>query len=97
MKGPDGGVSDNPGSFLEVVAQSRLVFTSMLTAGWRPATPWLGFTAVITLEDEGDGCRYTAQLMHPDDASRTQHEELGFYEGWNIVITQLEAFAAALR
>ncbi|EJL90427.1 hypothetical protein PMI16_01860, partial [Herbaspirillum sp. CF444] len=36
MQGPDGGASDNPGCFLEVVPQSRLVFTSMLTGGWRP-------------------------------------------------------------
>jgi len=44
MQGPDGGSSDNPGSFLEIVPQQRLVFTSMLGAGWRPQSPWLGFT-----------------------------------------------------
>jgi len=97
MKGPDGGVSDNPGSFLEVVPGERLVFTSMLTGGWRPNTPWMGFTAIITMTDEGAGCRYTAQVMHPDDASREQHEQMGFFDGWNTVITQLEAFAATLR
>lgn len=97
MQGPDGGVSDNPGSFLDVVPQSRIVFTSMLTAGWRPNTPWLGFTAVITMEDEGTGCRYTARVMHPDDAVREQHEKLGFFDGWNSAITQLDEFASALR
>lgn len=96
MKGPDGGVSDNPGSFLEVVPGERLVFTSMLTAGWRPNTPWMGFTAIISMTDEGSGCRYTAHVMHPDDASREKHEEMGFFEGWGTVITQLEAFAATL-
>src|SRR5574341_725190 len=35
MRGPDGGTSDNPGCFLEIVPQSRIVFTTMLTAGWR--------------------------------------------------------------
>lgn len=97
MRGPDGESSDNPGIFLEVVPQSRLVFTSMLTAGWRPAKPWLGFTAVITLADEGEGCSYTARVMHPDDETREQHETLGFFEGWNLVITQLDEFAGALR
>lgn len=96
MQGPDGGVSDNPGSFLEVVPQSRLVFTSMLTAGWRPNTPWLGFTAIVTMEDEGSGCRYTARVMHPDDAARQRHEELGFFEGWGAAIAQLDEFAATL-
>ena len=97
MKGPDGSISDNPGSFLEIVPQSCLVFTSMLTAGWRPATPWLGFTAIITMSDEGTASRYTAKVMHPDDATREQHEKLGFFDGWNAVITQLDDFAIALR
>ncbi|MDF3934500.1 SRPBCC family protein [Pseudomonas citronellolis] len=97
MTGPDGGRSDNPGSFLEVVPQQRLAFTSLLTAGWRPHTPWLGFSAIIEMADEGPGCRYTARVMHPDPATRDRHEELGFFDGWNTVITQLEAFAATLR
>jgi uncharacterized protein YndB with AHSA1/START domain len=96
MKGPDGGTSDNPGSFLEVVPHSRLVFTSMLTAGWRPAVPWIGFTAIITMSDEGTGSRYTARVMHPDEASREQHEKLGFFDGWGAVITQLDEFASRL-
>jgi uncharacterized protein YndB with AHSA1/START domain len=97
MQGPDGGTSDNPGCFLEVVPRSRLAFTSMLTGGWRPHKPWLGFTAIITMADEGDGSRYIARVMHPDEATRDQHEKLGFFEGWNTAITQLETFAATLR
>lgn len=53
MQGPEGGTSDNPGCFVEIVPQQRLVFTSMLGGGWRPQTPWLGFTAAITFADEG--------------------------------------------
>ncbi|CAN0626162.1 Polyketide cyclase [Burkholderia multivorans] len=97
MKGPDGNSSDNPGSFLEVVPQSRLVFSSLLTAGWRPAKPMLGFTAVITMEDEGEGSRYTARVMHQDEEARATHEKYGFFEGWNSVITQLDEFAYSLR
>ncbi|RKE39532.1 uncharacterized protein YndB with AHSA1/START domain [Paraburkholderia sp. BL23I1N1] len=97
MQGPDGNTSDNPGCFLEVVPQSRLVFTSMLTADWRPAKPWLGFTAIITMADESEGSRYIARVMHQDDAAREQHEKLGFFDGWNTVITQLDEFASALR
>ncbi len=96
MSGPDGGTSDNPGSFLEVVPQERIVFTSMLVGGWRPGTPWMGFTAIITFADEGGGTRYTATVMHPDEATRNRHEELGFFDGWNTCISQLEAFAQQL-
>ena len=60
MQGPDGGTSDNPGLFLEVVPQTRIVFTSVLTEGWRPATSWLPFTCIITMADEADGTRYTS-------------------------------------
>ena len=97
MRGPDGDSSDNPGSFLEVIPQARIVFTSLLTAGWRPATPWLPFTAVVTMADEGDGTLYTARVMHPDKATRDRHEAMGFFAGWNTCIDQLEAFARQLR
>lgn len=97
MRGPDGGVSDNPGCFLEVLSQSRIVFTSMLTGGWRPATPWLAMTAVIEMADEGEGTRYVATVMHPDAATRDRHAELGFFDGWGTCVDQLEAIARELR
>lgn len=97
MQGPDGGTSDNPGCFLEVVPQRRIAFTSLLTGGWRPQTPWLAMTAIVTLDDEGDGTRYVATVMHPDRSTRDRHEKLGFFDGWNTCITQLEAFARQLR
>ena len=96
MRGPDGGISDNPGCFLEVVPQQRLVMTSTLTGGWRPATPWLAMTAVITMADEGDGTRYVATVMHPDRATRDRHEAMGFHEGWGVCIEQLDALARQL-
>src|SRR5882672_1904501 len=52
MRGPDDGESDNPGCFLEIVPQQKIVWTSMLTGGWRPASPWLGMTAIFTMADE---------------------------------------------
>lgn len=96
MSGPDGGRSDNPGSFLAVEPGSRIVFSSLLLADWRPATPWMPFTAVITMADEGTGTRYTATVMHPDAASRDRHFEMGFHEGWNLCIDQLTECAASL-
>jgi uncharacterized protein YndB with AHSA1/START domain len=93
MQGPDGGTSDNPGCFLEIVPQSRIAFTSVLLAGWHPATPWLAFSAVIDLSDEADGTRYIATVMHSDQATAKRHEGMGFFDGWNTCITQLEALA----
>ena len=96
MQGPEGGTSDNPGCFVDVVPQARIVFTSMLTGAWRPATPRMPFTAVITFADEGGGTRYTATAMHPDKATRDRHDEMGFFQGWNVCIDQLDAFALKL-
>ena len=96
MQGPDGGTSDNPGCFLQVVPQASLVFTSLLTAGWRPATPWMAFTATISMADEGAGTRYIATVMHPDQATSDRHAEMGFFDGWNTCIDQLDAFALQL-
>jgi uncharacterized protein YndB with AHSA1/START domain len=93
MRGPDGGTSDNPGCFVEIVPQARIVFTSMLLADWRPATPWMAFTAAISMADEAGGTRYIATVMHPDPATRDRHEAMGFFDGWNICIDQLEALA----
>ena len=97
MRGPDGGTSDNPGCFLEVVPQQRIVITSMLLGDWRPGTPWLPFTGIFTMADEADGTRYVATAMHPDKTTRDKHEEMGFHEGWGTCIDQLEAFAQQLR
>lgn len=97
MRGPDGATSDNPGSFLEVIPQARIVFTSLLTEGWRPAIPWLPFTAIVSMADEGNGTRYVATAMHPDKATSVRHKEMGFFQGWNLCIDQLEAFAQQLR
>ena len=96
MRGPDGGVSDTPGSFLHILPMERVVFTSLMTGGWRPATPWMPFTAIIAMEDEGEGTRYTAHVMHKDKAGRDSHEEMGFFDGWNSCITQLDDYALSL-
>jgi uncharacterized protein YndB with AHSA1/START domain len=97
MQGPDGGTSDNRGCFLEIIPQSRIAFCSLMLAGWRPATPWLAFSAVIDMADEAGGTRYVATVMHPDQATAKRHEDMGFFDGWNTCITQLEAFANQIR
>ena len=89
MQGPDGGKSDNPGAFLEVVPAERIVWTSSLVEGWRPGTPWLPMTAFITMADEAGGTRYTARVLHKDDEDRRKHEEMGFSEGWGTALDQL--------
>ncbi len=97
MSGPDGGTSDNPGCFLEIVQQSRIAFSTAVTAGWRPAhAPWLPITAIFTMADEAGGTRYVATCLHADKDTRDRHEQMGFYEDWNVCIDQLDALAQGL-
>lgn len=78
------------GCVLEVVPEQRLVWTTALTAGWRPAEqPFI--TAVIDLADHPDGTRYRATALHSGVAQRDEHLELGFHAGWGIVTEQLAA------
>ena len=51
---------------------------------------------LMRVADEGGSTRYVAHVMHPDRATRDRHEGLGFFDGWNTCITQLEALAQKL-
>ena len=82
--------------FLEIVPEARLVFTTVLTEGWRPAEPWLALTAIITLAAEGNGTRYSAQVLHKNAADSRKHEEMGFHDGWGTAIDQLAVVAERL-
>lgn len=89
MRSPDGQVVPaEPGCYLEIVENRKLVFTDALGPGYRPkASPF--FTAVILLEPEGSGTRYTAIAMHTDEEGKKQHEEMGFLDGWGKALDQL--------
>lgn len=101
MNGPDGEVMPNEGSFLEVVPQSKLVFTDMFGADFAPVDvpdsgAGLHFAAILTFAAEGNGTRYRAVARHrsPDEAKA--HESMGFQIGWGIAADQLEELAGRL-
>ena len=90
MSDGDAFVPHLSGCYLAVDPEERLVFTTALVAGWRPAAaPFI--TAVVTLEDHPDGTLYRAHVMHKDAATRDEHERLGFADGWGAVAAQLAA------
>jgi uncharacterized protein YndB with AHSA1/START domain len=93
MRGPDGTEIRNPGVFLEVVKNEKLVFTDAYTRAWEPSEkPFM--TAVLTFEDLGGGrTRYTARVFHWTVADRETHEKMGFHQGWGIATDQLTALA----
>jgi uncharacterized protein YndB with AHSA1/START domain len=85
----------NHGCYLEIVENRKLVFTDALGPGYRPKTSPF-FTAVILIEPEGSGTRYTAIAMHTDADAKNKHEEMGFHDGWGRALDQLVALAKEL-
>ena len=96
MRSPEGeDMAGEAGCILEVVENRRLVWTDALLPGWRPAEKPF-FTAVITMEPEGDGTRYVARAIHGSRAHRDQHDEMGFATGWGKATDQLVELARGL-
>lgn len=90
MRSPDGDEFENEGCYLEVVENSKLVWTTVMAAGYRPVTSPMPFTAVLELEPTADGgTRYRAVAIHQEAAGKEQHEAMGFHEGWGQVIDQM--------
>ena len=98
MLSPEGQEFPNIGCYLEVVPQQRLVWTSVLLPGYRPAPAGdLPFTGIIAIEPQGTGTRYTATALHQDPEGCEKHKEMGFYEGWSTVLDQLVAHMKSLE
>ena len=88
MLSPEGQEFPNPGVYLEVVANRRLVFTDAYTEAWVPsAKPFM--TGIIDFEDLGGKTRYTARALHWTEADRDDHDKMGFHEGWGKATDQL--------
>lgn len=95
LRAPDGHEFPNPGVYLEVVPNERIVTTDAFTTAWEPAEkPFM--TLILTFEDEGGKTRYTARIKHWTLADREAHEKMGFHEGWPICTEQLAALVTRL-
>jgi uncharacterized protein YndB with AHSA1/START domain len=95
MRSPDGQEFPNPGIFLEVVPNQRLVVTDAYTKAWEPSEkPFM--TAIMTFENEGGKTRYTARARHWTVADREAHEKMGFHQGWGQCADQLAALVKTI-
>jgi len=95
MRSPEGEEFPNPGIFLEVVKNEKIVFTDAYTSAWVPS-PKPFMTAIVTFEDEVGKTRYTARARHWNAEDKATHEKMGFHEGWGQCADQLVALAAKL-
>lgn len=94
----DGQEFPNLGCFLDVVPMERLVWTSMLFPGYRPAVfDDVPITAIITLQRVGSGTRYAFTALHRDEGDLEKNKTSGWQEGTNIAIDQLVEHVTSTR
>jgi len=98
IKTPDGKEFPNLGCFLEVVPMERLIWTSMLFPGYRPAVfDDVPITAIMTMETVGTGTRYVFTALHRDEADLEKNKTSGWQQGTEIALDQLAAHVASMR
>jgi len=101
MRSPEGQEFPNLCCYLEIVKHKKLVWTSALAPGFRPSDQAFGdvprITAIISLETIAKGTKYTATVLHKDEADRKKHEDMGFHEGWGAATEQLIACVKKMR
>jgi uncharacterized protein YndB with AHSA1/START domain len=95
IRGPEGEAMPNVGCYLEVVTESRLVWTDALAGGYRPK-PEAFMTGIITFEPVAGGTLYRGVVLHADAEARAKHEAMGFHEGWGRATDQLATLARSL-
>ena len=94
----DGPESPNLGCFLDVAPMERLVWTSMLFPGYRPAVfDDIPITAIVTMEAVGAGTRYVFTALHRSESDLAQNRASGFYEGTRIAVDQFVAHVLAMK
>ena len=91
----DGAEDPNVGCILEVIPMERLVWTSMLFPGYRPAVfDDIPITAIMTMET---GTRYVFTALHRSEADLETNRTSGFYEGTEIAVDQFVEHVIAMK
>ena len=94
----DGQEVPNLGCFLEVVPMERLVWTSMLFPGYRPAVfDDIPITAIMTMKSEGTGTRYVFTALHRDEADLEKNKTSGWLEGTEIALDQFVEHVKSMK
>ena len=94
----DGKAFPNVGCILEAIPMQRLVWTSMLFPGYRPAVfDDIPITAIMALESQGDGTRYVFTALHRDAADFEKDMESGWAQGTTIAVDQFVEHVLAMK
>jgi uncharacterized protein YndB with AHSA1/START domain len=93
MQGPQGESVDNHGCILEVIPLKRLVMTNVFQKGLRPVQivePDFAHVIELDFNASEDGTKYRAIVRHQSNEHKLRHEAMGFPQGWDLALRQLE-------
>ncbi|MBP7141008.1 MAG: SRPBCC domain-containing protein [Opitutaceae bacterium] len=94
----DGRECPNLGCILEAIPMERLVWTSMLFPGYRPAVfDDIPITAIMKMESSGTGTRYVFTALHRDEADLVKNRETGWQQGTEIAVNQFVEHVMAMK
>ena len=94
----DGREVPNLGCVLEAIPMKRLVWTSMLFPGYRPAVfDDVPITAIMTMESVGTGTRYVFTALHRNEADVENNRTSGWREGTEIALDQFVAHVTSMK
>jgi uncharacterized protein YndB with AHSA1/START domain len=94
----DGQAFPNVGCILDVIPMQRLVWTSMLFPGYRPAVfDDIPITAIMTMESVGTGTRYVFTALHRDEADFEKNKTSGWQQGTGIAVDQFVAHVNSMK
>lgn len=94
----DGPDVPNLGCVVEVLPMQRLVWTSMLFPGFRPAVfDDVPITAIMTLESAGAGTRYVFTALHRNEADFQENMNSGWRQGTEIAVEQFVAHVMSMK
>ncbi len=85
--GPDGETEPQNGTYLAYEEGRRFITTDAVTGDFEPSGPFM--IGIWEIEPEAGGTRYTARARHWTEEACKNHEEMGFYEGWEACVAQL--------
>lgn len=94
----DGQEFPNLGCILDVMPMERLVWTSMLFPGYRPAVfDDVPITAIMTMASVGTGTRYVFTALHRDAGDFEKNKASGWQQGTEIALEQFVAHVQSMK
>ncbi len=90
MIAPNGSAHPASGTFVEIVAPSKIVTTA------ESSVVTTGVVLTVLFEDLKEKTKLTLTVLHVSETYRKQQEDMGVMNGWGAAIDSLEAYLTTM-